>query len=42
MVASISARGGAQAALGYYAHLSADNYYTCGSEPPGRWAGAAG
>jgi conjugative relaxase-like TrwC/TraI family protein len=41
MVASISARGGAQAALGYYAHLSADNYYTRGSEPPGRWAGAA-
>lgn len=41
MVASISARGSATAALGYYAHLSADDYYTRGGEPPGRWAGAA-
>lgn len=39
MVASISARGGATAALGYYAHLRADDYYTKGSEPPGRWSG---
>ncbi len=41
MVASISARGSATAALGYYAHLSADDYYTRDGEPPGRWAGAA-
>lgn len=41
MVASISARGSATAALDYYAHLSADDYYTRGGEPPGRWAGAA-
>src|SRR5882757_2160881 len=41
MVASISARGSATAALGYYAHLSADSYYTRDGEPPGRWAGAA-
>jgi len=27
VVASISARGGVQAALGYYAHLGQDNYY---------------
>ena len=39
MVASISARGSASAALGYYAHLQADDYYTRGGEPPGRWAG---
>jgi hypothetical protein len=41
VVASISARGSATAALGYYAHLSADSYYTRGGEPPGHWAGAA-
>jgi conjugative relaxase-like TrwC/TraI family protein len=41
VVASISARGSATAALGYYAHLSADDYYMRGGEPPGRWAGAA-
>ena len=39
MVASISARGGAQAALGYYGHLGQDDYYLRGAEPPGRWAG---
>jgi conjugative relaxase-like TrwC/TraI family protein len=39
MVASISARGGAKAALSYYSHLQADDYYTGGNEPPGRWAG---
>lgn len=39
MVASISARGGIQASLGYYGHLGQDDYYTRGSEPPGRWAG---
>ncbi len=39
MVATISARGGAKSALAYYAHLSADNYYTRDGEPPGRWAG---
>ncbi|MDX2287629.1 MAG: MobF family relaxase [Hyphomicrobiaceae bacterium] len=39
MVASISARGGVQAALGYYGHLGRDDYYTRGAEPPGRWAG---
>ena len=39
MVASISARGGVQAALGYYGHLGRDDYYTRGSEPPGGWAG---
>jgi hypothetical protein len=27
MVASISARGGVQAALQYYAHLGQDDYY---------------
>jgi hypothetical protein len=27
VVASISARGGVQAALGYYAHLGQDDYY---------------
>src|ERR1700730_14639353 len=40
MVASISARGGAQAALAYYDHLGRDDYYARGGEPPGRWAGA--
>jgi conjugative relaxase-like TrwC/TraI family protein len=39
MVASISARGSAKAALAYYAHLRSDEYYTRGGEPPGRWAG---
>lgn len=39
MVASISARGGVQAALGYYSHLGRDDYYTRGGEPPGGWAG---
>lgn len=39
MVASISARGNAQAALAYYDHLRRDDYYTRGGEPPGRWAG---
>ena len=33
MVASISARGGVQAALGYYGHLGRDDYYTRGPEP---------
>ena len=40
MVASISARGSAKAALAYYDHLRRDDYYTRGGEPPGRWAGA--
>ena len=39
MVASISARGGVQATLGYYGHLGQDDYYLRGHEPPGRWAG---
>lgn len=39
MVASISARGSAAAALGYYDHLKRDDYYSRGGEPPGRWAG---
>jgi conjugative relaxase-like TrwC/TraI family protein len=39
MVASISARGNARAALEYYEHLRRDDYYTRDSEPPGRWAG---
>ena len=39
MVASISARGGVQAALQYYAHLGQDDYYLRDGEPPGRWAG---
>ncbi len=39
MVASISARGGVQAALGYYGHLGRDDYYLRHGEPPGRWAG---
>lgn len=39
MVATISARGGVQAALGYYGHLGQDDYYLRGGEPPGRWAG---
>lgn len=39
MVASISARGSAAAALGYYDHLQRDDYYSRGGEPPGRWAG---
>jgi conjugative relaxase-like TrwC/TraI family protein len=41
MVASISARGNAKAALEYYEHLRRDDYYTRGGEPPGRWAGHA-
>ncbi len=41
MVASISARGGAKAALSYYGHLRRDDYYARGGEPPGRWAGEA-
>ncbi|WP_136661680.1 MobF family relaxase [Nitratireductor sp. XY-223] len=39
MVASISARGSARAALAYYGHLQQDGYYTAESEAPGRWAG---
>jgi conjugative relaxase-like TrwC/TraI family protein len=39
VVASISARGGVQAALQYYAHLGQDDYYLRDGEPPGRWAG---
>ncbi len=39
MVASISARGSAKAALAYYDHLRRDDYYTRSGEPPGRWAG---
>lgn len=39
MVASISARGGVQAALGYYTHLGQDDYYLRDREPPGGWAG---
>jgi conjugative relaxase-like TrwC/TraI family protein len=39
MVASISARGSAEAALEYYEHLRRDDYYARGGEPPGRWAG---
>jgi conjugative relaxase-like TrwC/TraI family protein len=39
MVATISARGSAKAALAYYSHLGADNYYTRDGEPPGSWAG---
>jgi conjugative relaxase-like TrwC/TraI family protein len=39
MVASISARGSAAAALGYYDHLQSDDYYSRDGEPPGRWAG---
>jgi conjugative relaxase-like TrwC/TraI family protein len=39
VVASISARGGVQAALGYYAHLGQDDYYLRDGEPPGGWAG---
>ncbi len=39
MVASISARGSAKAALAYYDHLRRDDYYSRGGEPPGRWAG---
>jgi hypothetical protein len=33
MVASISARGGAAAALAYYDHLGRDDYYARGGEP---------
>ena len=40
MVASISASGGAAAALAYYDHLGRDEYYARGVEPPGRWADA--
>jgi conjugative relaxase-like TrwC/TraI family protein len=39
MVASISARGGVQAALKYYEHLGKDDYYLRDAAPPGRWAG---
>jgi conjugative relaxase-like TrwC/TraI family protein len=39
MVASISARGSAKAALEYYEHLRRDDYYTRNGESPGRWAG---
>jgi conjugative relaxase-like TrwC/TraI family protein len=39
VVASISARGSAKAALAYYDHLRRDDYYTSKGEPPGRWAG---
>jgi len=39
MVASISARGSAASALGYYDHLQRDDYYSREGEPPGRWAG---
>src|SRR5260370_8304466 len=39
MVASISARGSAASALGYYDHLQRDDYYSRDGEPPGRWAG---
>jgi conjugative relaxase-like TrwC/TraI family protein len=39
MVASISARGSAAAALGYYDHLQRDDYYSRDGEPPGGWAG---
>ena len=38
-MASISARGSAAAALGYYDHLQCDDYYSRGGEPPGRQAG---
>jgi conjugative relaxase-like TrwC/TraI family protein len=41
MVASISARGSAPAALAYYDHLRSDGYYMRSGEPPGRWAGRA-
>ena len=41
MVASISARGSAAAAIAYYDHLRADDYYTSSREPPGRWTGHA-
>ncbi len=39
MVASISARGGVESALGYYEHLGQDDYYMRDDEPPGGWAG---
>lgn len=39
MVASISARGGVESALGYYEHLGQDDYYMRDGEPPGGWAG---
>ena len=39
MVASISARGGVESALGYYEHLGQDDYYLRDGEPPGGWAG---
>lgn len=39
MVASISARGGVESALGYYEHLGQDDYYVRDGEPPGWWAG---
>jgi conjugative relaxase-like TrwC/TraI family protein len=39
VVASISARGGVQAAVQYYAHLGQDDYYLRDGEPPGGWAG---
>jgi len=39
VVASISARGGVQAAFSYYAHLGRDDYYLREDGLPGRWAG---
>ena len=39
MVASISARGGVESALGYYEHLGQDDYYLRDGEPPGGWVG---
>jgi conjugative relaxase-like TrwC/TraI family protein len=39
MVASISGRGRAQAALNYYEHLGRDDYYLRDAAPLGRWAG---
>jgi TrwC relaxase len=39
VVASISARGGVEAAIRYYEHLGHDDYYLRDGTPPGRWAG---
>ncbi len=39
MVASISARGGVESALGYCEHLGQDDYYLRDGVPPGWWAG---
>lgn len=39
MVASISARKSASAALGYYQHMGKDGYYAREGEAPGRWEG---